>query len=113
MEFEELEEEMYWEKGTEFGEKRYWDKGTELKEERYWEKGTDEQSIVRNIQSTVGSDGRADDIVPLVKVGMWGNMLVRSDEVRYEAESRAASAPCTNDLSGKERRAQENADCIG
>ena len=74
VEFEELEEDMYWEKGTQFGEKRYWEKGMDLKEERYWEKGMYEQSIVRNIQCTAGSEGRAGDIVPLVKAGMWGSM---------------------------------------
>ena len=51
--------------------------------------------------------------VPLVRAGRWGNVLVRSDEVCYRPEPRSAAAPCTSELSNKERRAQENADCIG
>ena len=39
--------------------------------------------------------------------------MVRADAVEYPAEPRAAAAPCTDQLSRKERRAVENAACIG
>ena len=39
--------------------------------------------------------------------------MVRMDAVSYEPEPRSAAAPCTGELSKKERWAQENADCVG
>ena len=92
----------------------------ELVEGVCMERGMDAQANVQNGKSAVMSEGVAmnkgtkmEGHVPLVKAGRWGNVLVRSDEVRYDSEPRAAAAPCTNELSNKERRAQENADCVG
>ena len=53
------------------------------------------------------------DLIPLVKVGGWDNVLVRSDIVRYRPERVSAAAPCLSESSRKTRRAQENAECIG
>ena len=39
--------------------------------------------------------------------------MVRSDLVVYAPEPKAAAAPCIGEPSARERRAQENADCIG
>ena len=52
-------------------------------------------------------------LIPLVKVGGWDNVLVRSDIVRYRPERMSAAAPCLSESSRKTRRAQENAECIG
>jgi len=51
--------------------------------------------------------------IPLVRVGSWDNVLVRSDLVTYPAEKRAAAAPCTDTPSRAERRGRENDECIG
>ena len=53
------------------------------------------------------------DLIPLVRVGGWSNVLVRSDIVRYRPERVSAAAPCLSESSRKTRRAQENAECIG
>ena len=50
---------------------------------------------------------------PMVRVGTWGNVLVRSDAVKYETEPISAAAPCVTAPTQKARRSQENADCIG
>ena len=49
----------------------------------------------------------------LVRAGMRGNALVRADAVAYAPERRAAAASLAAEPSARERRAQENADCIG
>ena len=63
-----------------------------------------EQAVKHNLEA---------DLIPLVKVGGWDNVLVRSDIVRYRPERVSAAAPCLSESSRKTRRAQENAECIG
>ena len=73
--------------------------------------GTGDALVVQREQA-VKHDHEA-DLISLVRVGGWSNVLVRSDIVQYRPERVSAAAPCLSESSRKTRRAQENAECIG
>ena len=61
----------------------------------------------------VENDIASMNAIPLVRIGAWGNSLVRSDFVQYPKVQVSAAAPCVAEPSRRSRRAQENLDCIG